>query len=319
MAFRTVPPHSPEWHAIRLQHVGASEVAALFDAQPPYALTRYALHHVKAGTVPAPPVDNERVRMGIAMEPVIGRLAAERHGWTIAPGRYATDDTTFGMGASLDFEIAGAAGLPPGFEGVTGPGALETKNVDGLVYRKTWTNNEPPIHQLLQLQHQLACTAYEWGCLAALIGGNELRTVFYRPRPRIIGSIRTRIAAFWQDVRTGKEPPADGSDAATAVIRSLFPDLAYEPADMRDDNELPDLCAQYLTASADAREAKARTDELRNQIMAKVGAHKHAMVQGFNVTVSLTEAKPERPAPPGAMLPGRAESRRLIVKERVAA
>lgn len=319
MALRSIEPRSPEWHAIRLQNIGASEVAALFDVQPPYALSAYPLHMVKAGLVDPPPVDGERIRMGVAMEPVIGRLAAERHGWTITPGRYATDDTTPGMAASLDFEVAAPADLPPGFQDVTGPGCLETKNVDGLVYRKSWTDGEPPVHQLLQLQHQLACTGYEWGCLAALIGGNELRTVFYRPRPRIIASIRERVTAFWQAVRDDRPPNPDGSSGANHALRALFPDLAFDPADLRDDNQLPDLCAQYIQATADTREADARKDELRNQIMAKVGAHRHAMVTGFDVTISVVEAKPARPAPPGFVINGRAEARRLLIKPRAQA
>lgn len=317
MAFHDIPPHTPQWHAMRARHLGASEIAALLDAEAPYALSRFALHHVKAGTVEPPPVDNERVRMGLALEPVIGRLAAERHDWTITPGRYATDDACPGLGASLDFECAPPAAMPSELEGCTGPGVLETKNVAEDVFRKAWVGGEPPVHQLLQLQSQLACSGYQWGCLAALIGGNVVRTVFYRPRPRIIATIRARTAKFWLDVHEGRAPLADGSDNASTVIRALFPELAWEPLDLTSSNTLPGTCADFLAADADYKEAKKRRDELRNQVMAEVGGYRTAITTGFNVSIAVTPEKPDAPAPLGYLIPGKAEVRRLVVKERV--
>ncbi len=54
-----------EWHAQRARNVGASEIAALFGVQPDYALSHYALWHVKAGKAP-PPVGGLNTRDALA-------------------------------------------------------------------------------------------------------------------------------------------------------------------------------------------------------------------------------------------------------------
>lgn len=298
---------TPEWHALRAANVGGSEVSALFDCQPAYALSRYALWHVKAGLSGHPPVDNPRVAWGLRLEAAIAHAAAEKEGWAIRPGGYATDDTTPGLGASLDFVIEG-----------DDPGVLEIKNVDWLVHRRSWTDAEPPLHILLQLQHQLAATGFTWGAVAALVGGNDLVVYRYTARPGVIANIRERVAAFWQSVREERPPPPDGSEGARHVLREMYPDLHDEIADLTEDNELPELCADLVRWTADRRAAQEAENELKARIMAKLTDHKKARAQGFFISVAVTPANDGRPAEPGEIIGKRAESRRLIVKEQAA-
>lgn len=307
---------SAEWHALRARHCGASEVSALFFCEPAYALSKFALWCVKAGRADPPPVDNPRVEWGLRLEAAIAEAAADKQGWTIQKGGYASDPLCPGLGASLDYVIDPM----PGRAEFVGPGALEVKSVDWLVHRRSWSNGEPPTHILVQLMAQLAATGFQWGAVAGLVGGNDLQVYTYQARPRVIAAIRKEVAAFWQSIREDRPPPPDGSEGARAIIQAMFPVGGhYDPVDLSADNELPDLCAQWQQATADKKEAEARVDLLRNLIMAKVGSNRHAIAQGFNITISTTEAKPDQPAPPGYVIKGRAEARRLLVKERRAA
>lgn len=316
MSIRPIPTQSEDWHALRRQNVGGSEVAALFGVQSDYALSHYALWHVKAGLAPAPEVGGPRVSWGLYLEQAIAEAAAVENGWTLRKGGYCTDDTTPGMACTLDYEIeASDADRADGRDGI---GVLEIKNADWLVWRRKWTDDEPPLHILLQLQHQLACAGREWGMVACLVGGNDLRIYPYRARPKLIADIRARVTAFWQSIREGKPPPVDGSEGATHVLKSLYAESVDGIADLQADNELPEICAGILHAVNARKEAEKRESEFKNRLRAKLGSHLKARAQGFFISVAVTPEKPPITITPemvGTVLPGRAASQRFTVKE----
>ena len=307
MALQPVPTDRAEWLAMRRRFIGGSEIATLFGVQPDYALAPFALWQIKAGHAPEPDVGGERIEWGVRLESVIAEGAAEQEGWTIRKGRYAVCDDCDGMGATLDFEIDGTD--------ERGPGVLEVKNADWLIHKRTWTDGEPPLHILLQLQHQLACSGYSWGAVACLVGGNDLRVYRYEAKPKLIADIKRRVRAFWQSVADNKPPPVSGSDSDATVLRAIYAETTDELADMTDDNELPEICARMTHAAARRKEAEAEEAKAKNELRAKVGPHTRIETQGFRISVSVTPAKAEREPPEGYMIPGRAEVRRYTVKE----
>jgi putative phage-type endonuclease len=303
---------SPEWHARRARTVGSSEIAALFDCAPPYALSRYALWHVKAGLVAPPVVENERVRWGCMLEEAIAEAVREERGWKVEQGFFATDPVQPGMSCTLDFVVREA-------EGFDGPGVLETKNVDFVQHRRAWTSGEPPPHILLQLQHQLACTGLRWGAVAGLVGGNRLEVYPYVVRPKLVIEIRRRVDAFWRSIEQNRPPPVDGSDGASDVLRALHPDVVDEAADMRGNNEWSEAVAEFIVAGERKREAEQEYSAAKNRVAELIGPHKRAWGNGYSVTVAVTPEKPSRPAREGETIPGRSETRRYMAKMEEAA
>jgi predicted phage-related endonuclease len=303
-----IPADPAAWHALRAQHIGASEVATLFGVAPDYMPGIFALWHVKAGRVPREDIGNQRMRWGLLLEDAIAAGAAEMEGWEVLPGLYASRD---GLGATLDRRIAAPG---PNDAGCTGPGVLELKNADWLMHKRSW-GDEPPMHILLQLQAQLLTTGCTWGAVAVLIGGNDLRIYRYQARPRLQAEIAARVASFWASVKADQPPQPDGSDATYRALMALMPDADKQPIDLSEDNEVPSLCAAYLHAGADERAAKARKDEARNRLLEKLAGHEWAHLTGFRLTQAIVAAKPPRPAAPGEIISGRAESRRITVKE----
>lgn len=308
MAMQPIPSTREEWLALRRRYIGASNAAALFNMQAPYQPGIYALWMDRADRVPLPEVTIERAKWGLLLEDAIAAGAAEREGWEILPGQYASHES--GVGATLDRIIAS----DPNEDG---PGALELKNVDQLqtLRGKAWAG-EPPIHVLLQHQAQMLATGFKWGAIAWLVGGNELRMLRFKAKPAVQAEIAKRAYAFWQSIRDGVPPKPDGSDATYAALLALLPDADEndEPADLCGDNEAEMAAADYLRGAAMAKEGDALKAAARNVLLSKIGAARWAKTNAATVSVARVAATPNRPANPGEIIRGRAASARLTVK-----
>lgn len=301
-----------EWLTMRRGNIGASEVAALFDAQPAYAMSSYTLWMVKSGRLPEPDVSSERPAWGLRLEDAIVAAAAEVHGWQhYRRAGYVKHPTIEGLGCTPDFFLTTAGGAAIAI--------VETKNADWLAHKRQW-GDEPPLHILLQVQAQLACTGLPAATIAALVGGNDLRCYPIERRPAIIAEIEMRVAAFWQSVRDGKEPPVDGSESTAKAIAARYPhdNGDDEPVDLSGDNELPELCSNLLQATALRRQYEAAEREAKSGILAKLGDHRAARCPGFWISAPATKAAPDRviaAADVGTTIKGRAGFRRLSIKE----
>lgn len=298
---------SEAWHARRANNVGSSEIACLFNAQADYQLSRFALWHTKAGTVPRPDIQGERLMWGTLMEEAIAMGVTETKGWPTRKGAFYTDPTTPGMSCTLDFEIDHA-------EGYEGPGVLETKNIDMIQHKRSWTDGEPPLHILLQLQHQLACTGFKWGAVAGLVGGNRLEVYPYLARPKLITDIRRRVTEFWQSIADNKPPLVDGSDSASEVLSNLYPVIVDDAIDLRESNEWPEAVHQFMDATQRRKIGNEYYDEAKNRVVSLMQGHKRAWGAGYAVNCAITPAKESRPPKPGELIPGRAETRRYTAK-----
>lgn len=250
-----------DWHAIRAKHVGASEVAALFSVHP--QISKFELFHRKAGNLA--PVDlsaDERVQCGIALESGIARLVAQKTGWKVRKvRRYTRHRSVEGMGASLDYE----ATTP----GANGYGAVELKNVDWLE-RQKW-GDEPPLSYQLQLQHQLACARRRWGAIGVLVGGNSVEVFVYSARPDVQRTLEAAVAAFWQSVRDGVEPPVVPEEGDGEILAQLHNktrpgsllDLRLAPSSP--DPAVRDRAADLSALCSDYRRAKQQIGDLEDE------------------------------------------------------
>lgn len=315
MSLVPIPTERAEWLALRRKHIGASETAALFNMQAAYQPGIYALWMDRADRVALPPVEIERARWGLLLEDAIAAGAAEREGWDVRPGRYASHES--GIGATLDRIIA--APSPADYaDGCVGPGCLELKNVDMLqaLRGKAWAG-EPPMHVLLQHQAQMLATGFTWGAIAWLIGGNELRVLRFKAKPAVQAEIAKRARAFWQSVRDGRPPQPDGSDATYAALLALLPDAEEdaEPADLCGDNAAEAAAADYLRGAAMAKEGEALKATARNVLLSKIGDARWAKTNAATVSIARVAAVPDRLAREGEKIKGRAASARITVKQ----
>jgi predicted phage-related endonuclease len=308
MAIYPLIHDSEDWHSLRQKNVGGSEVGALFGCAPDYSLSHYALWMVKSGRVPAPEVNTQRAKWGLRLEDAIANARAEEVGWGIRKGGYITDDTTPGLGCTLDYIIDS----DPDEDG---PGCMEVKNVDWMIHRRSWINEEPPLHIILQHQHQLAATGYAWGEITALVGGNDLKPYRYKANPKVIKGIRQKVTEFWESIAAGESPDPDGSDGSFHALRHLYPEILDEAIDLSSDNELPVLCADALRLQAERLAADKEEKAIKARIMEKLGEHARAQCVGFYVNISVTPEHPGRLPKPYEIIGARKEVRKLNIKE----
>lgn len=288
----------------RATHVGASEVAALFDCSP--WLTRYELWMRKAGKVPpASFADDERSQWGVLLEPVILDEACRRYGWTVVdtPKRLSNG--------------RGLGGHPDRFvrfqNGKIGP--VEAKCVDWLRY-KAW-GDEPPLHYLLQPQTYCGLGNGERCAIVALVGGNQLEKWEDDFRSKLYSEVERRVDEFWHSIRAGKAPKPDYSrDGST--IGMLHSNATGGLIDLRLDNRTTILAAEFLEASAAKKAAEKNLEAIKSELLDKLGDHTEAMVEGYRVRVPVIEGSPDVAITQdmvGQIVPGRAPHRRFYIKE----
>lgn len=281
---RITPKNRDEWLTMRTLDVTSTESAALFGLSP--HTTEFALWHQKRNGDLGEIDENERMTWGTRLQDSIARGIAADQGWKVRKLNQYVRDAPIRMGASFDFEIIGHP---------DGPGILEIKNVDRLVYRDGWIEEggqiEGPPHIETQVQHQLAVTGRGWAMLVALVGGNTIKAT-RRDRDDAMGAaIRQKVAAFWASVDAGTPPAPDYALDARFISR-LYRDVAEgKIIDARNNDRLAALAARY---AAIGREAKAIDDEkqaIKAELLTEIGDAEKVLLSNASITAKRVQAK----------------------------
>lgn len=252
------------WLAARHQDITSTEVAALFGLSP--YMTAFELFHRKRAEAPVQIEDNDRMKWGRRLEESIAAGVAEDNGWTIRARNIYQRDAEARIGSSFDYTIVSHP---------NGPGLLEVKNVDGLVFRNTWTVNddgtiEAPEHIELQVQHQLEVADYEWAVIVALVGGNDVK-ILHRQRDREIGkAIRDKVALFWARVQHNDPPAPDYIEDAAFITKSLRRN-ANPDHTLGADQKLNDLIGRYVHVAKEASDLEKVRDAIKAEILMEAG------------------------------------------------
>ena len=191
------------WHKLRLEHVGASEVAALFGHSD--YLTEYGLYVMKRDGLEFGE-ETERQLLGNNLEAGIAKSIAQQEGWRIGKCKYYY--SVDGMGATPDYEIYEST---KSYKVVA---LLQIKNVSLDQWHEKWINQQPPFAYQLQVQQEMACTDIDVAYIGACIGGSELRVWKYGKHEKAIAAIRRKTTEFWESIKSGKEPDLSHRDLA---------------------------------------------------------------------------------------------------------
>jgi len=255
-------PYSTEeaWREIRARHVGASESAALFGMSP--WVTRWQLWHVKVGNLPADNLDgNSAVQQGVHFEPAVASYAQAKFGITLRKvRRYITDDTTHGMGASLDYEQIGTGELIP-------------TEIKWSVQWGAWdwegdVITQAPEHYLIQCQHQMACMGASQANLYAFVGG-DLKRLQVPRNEVVITAIRQQVSEFWRSIREGQEPAPDLKEDADAVaaLSAIRPLAALDG-----DEEMERLARTRFRAQGLIKKLEGIADQAKSALLLRMMA-----------------------------------------------
>lgn len=198
-------------------YIGSYDAAALFNKSPYF--TFYQLWAKHARGVDFEDLDGvERIEWGNRLEPLILAATAERMKWEVQPNEgtkfVAHPDEALRSGSTVDGWIV---------KHERGTGVCEAKNVDLIRWLQTWTEEAAPEHIELQLQKQLFDTGCDWGVIACLVGGNDLKIYEREAMPEIQEAYERELSAFWALVESDDEPDPFGEEKEVPTILDVHP------------------------------------------------------------------------------------------------
>lgn len=129
----------------------------------------------------------------------------------------------------------------------------------------------PPEKYYVQVQHQMLVTGAEHASIACLIGAQRLVWCDLDRDEAMIGRIVREGERLWSYVLDGTPPPPDDTAGYARVMRALFPEEAPETCVALDEGARRWQRDIELAAAA-IKEAEAREQRAKNEVMALLGA-----------------------------------------------
>jgi len=292
--------------------ISASRIPTLLGLSP-YSTPNEMLAEMRAldaGT-PKPSLfnGNEATAWGDTLEPVILKQACSRLGIIEAdidlnepfyhdslPLAASLD----GMGktqASFETDVSNGIYCPQG--GVVnahGWGCLEAKLTSAP------PEDQPPAHRgVWQLQAQMMCTGFDWGCIATLYRGIELRLFVYKADPYMQERITDAIGEFETRRVTGDKYPVLSSEDGNHAFDHV--DDGAPPIDLSTIQGGHKMALDLSDAKERKRQAEWDIDQIEASIKEVMGEHDQATAEfgGKKYIIKWpmrkTRAQPERVTP----------------------
>lgn len=262
MPFRIERPRTrEEWLELRNSGVGGSDVAAIMGLSPwtgPYTIWAEKLGYEKPDDISG----KARVEWGRRLEATIFSKFSDAH-----PELACTHNDSGLMFRST--ERPWAIATLDGWAEVEGeePCVVEVKTAHWPT-SKQWDGGVPA-HYLAQVYHYLSVTGWGRAYVAVLIDGFEYREYEVERDDADVEAVVDAVDAFWRENVEGDVPPDSVAAADLPAVR------AVNDVGRRDyldgDRELLELCEEWNDAKADSKRVKAREEELRANICARIG------------------------------------------------
>lgn len=248
-----------EWLAARSRGIGGSDAAAIAGLNP--WRSPIQVYMEKTGQSPDEDVASEAAYWGTVLEDVIAQEFSRRTGLKVARVNAILQHPGHAwMIGNLDRRIVGAP---------EGPGVLECKTASAYA-RDDWEGDKVPPHYMIQVQHYLAVTGWQYGYLALLMGGRDFRIIRIERDEELIGHLIEIEAEFWGRVERQDPPDFDGSEASSELLARLYPEATPESTvDLPATAEL--LITDYELAKAEEAAAAERKEAAANRLKALLG------------------------------------------------
>lgn len=255
------PQTREQWLEKRRQGIGGSDAAVVLGLNP--WKSPLALYCEKAGIVEPDQAESEAIEWGNILEPVV----AEKY--AVVTGRRIIDAGRFAVRRNPDreFMLATVDRDIPEAEGQDGPGVLEVKTA-GIFRREEW-QEEPPLQYQVQLQHNLVVTGRLWGSFAVLIGGQRFMWCDVIRNENFCRLLIEKEEEFWDRVRRGDPPPADGSVSSAEVLSRLYPKETGESVALP--IEAFDWAAELEAVNATIKDCEGQKKALENKVKEAIG------------------------------------------------
>lgn len=259
-----------EWKKLRSGYIGGSDAAAVVGLNP-YA-SAYSLWAEKTGRV-AGFAGNLATEVGTYLEEFVAKKFEQATGKKVRRCNQSILNSLYPWAiANIDREIVGE------------DAGLEIKTTDSLNLKK-FSGGEYPANYYVQCVHYLAVTGKARWYLAVLIGNREFRHFTIERDEGEIAALMDAEDDFWQQVKNNTPPDADGSQATTETIKTIYADGCNDAVcDLYPHKR--DI-EQYMAVSARIKELEAVREEAANRIKAYMGNMTGGEWDRFRVTWKL--------------------------------
>jgi putative phage-type endonuclease len=251
---------TPQWYEARYQGIGSSEAAAAVDADPRRSPEELVAEKLRL--IPPEP-ENELMRVGKMVEPIIAQLYEEQ------AGRKVRRVTRLLQHEKYPFVLAS-------LDRASGDRVIELKQ------RRTsrdWGmpgTDEVPEPVLHQVQQQLAVTGKPLADVAVWVGGADL-LVYHVPADRELQELLIDAEAdLWGYVQRGELPPA--SERPERVVRNFA-------GEREADEEITAMAQRLAELRARLRIDEAEAKEVQANLIAAIGEHRRVKGVDFSLTL----------------------------------
>lgn len=265
----TIPESKDHWLELRKKRINSTEVSCLYNCNP--YKTMFELWHEKNSQDSIPIEMSSRMKWGTRLQDVIAYGIAEDNDWKIKPVPEYIYIEELGIGSSFDFIIDDNINF-------------EIKKIDSLIYRKEWTETEPPLHIGFQVQTQMGVAELNRTIIGALISGNETITMEIDFLPDVWKNIKEKVKEFY----SLKEAPEPDFERDSEYIRQLY--NKANPGKVISANERVSVLADaYISASQQMKEIEKRRDSYRAEILTLIGDAEKVLGESFSISCGVTK------------------------------
>ena len=248
-----------EWLKLRRRGIGGSDAAAIAGLNPWRSPVQVYME--KVGAIPNDDEPSEAAYWGTVLEDVVAQeftrrtqLKTQRINAILQHPEHPF------MLANVDRRIVATD---------EGPGILECKTGSAFA-REDWEDGKVPAHYMIQVQHYLAVTGYQYGYIAVLLGGRDFRYARIERDEELISYLINIEQEFWGRVERRDPPKFDGSDASSELLTQMYPEAQPNKAiDLPSEADL--LIAEYELAKAEETAATERKEAAANRLKAMIG------------------------------------------------
>lgn len=255
-----------EWKELRSHYIGGSDAAAVVGLNA--FSSPYALWAEKTGKIPGFS-GNLATEVGTYLEEFVAQKFAAETGKKVRKCNQSFFNSDYPWAiANIDREIIGE------------DAGLEIKTTSEMNMKK-FKGGEYPANYYCQCVHYLAMTGKQRWYLAVLIGNRDFRWFTIERDEAEIAALMAAEADFWEMVKNNTPPAADGSQATTAAIKTIYAESNEDTVDLTLENT---ALAQYIALGKQIAELEAMRDEAANKIKSFMGDAGGGECDGFRVS-----------------------------------
>lgn len=255
-----------EWKELRSHYIGGSDAAAVVGLNA--FSSPYALWAEKTGKAPGFS-GNLATEVGTYLEEFVAQKFAAETGKKVRKSNQSFFNSDYPWAiANIDREIIGE------------DAGLEIKTTSELNMKK-FRGGEYPANYYCQCVHYMAMTGKQRWYLAVLIGNRDFRWFTIERDEAEIAALMAAEADFWELVKNNTPPVADGSQATTAAIKTIYAESNEDTVDLTLENT---ALAQYIAIEKQIAELESMRDEAANKIKSFMGDAGGGECDGFRVS-----------------------------------